>query len=314
MARRISVSEASSVRNAAWAVTVTFFEPREGMVGRKRLGVENVEAGMAQPAAAERGDQGLFVDERPARGIDQDRARLHASKPSGVEQAARLIVEDKVQRNHVGACQQRVEINQRNLCPGSGRSIPGDHLHADPCADARDLASDPAEADNAERLAGELHAFGRLPGPGAHLAIHPRDIARAGEHQRDRVLGDGGVAIALDRVHRDAEIAQRRNVHVARRAGAEEHDMLELPAQGDRLGRQIGMVVEADRAAGEQSRQVGARKGRRIDRDRRVVGAMHARKDRGELLVAVDEKRFHAVIVSGRRARGVHAGAVSAPW
>ena len=42
-ARRISLSEASRVRNAAWAVTCHIGEACERMIGRKRLGVEHVE-------------------------------------------------------------------------------------------------------------------------------------------------------------------------------------------------------------------------------------------------------------------------------
>ena len=57
------------------------------------------------------------------------------------------------------------------------------------------LAADAAEPDHAERLAEELHAFVRHPGAGAHFAIHAGDIAAGGEHQRDGVLGDRGVAV-----------------------------------------------------------------------------------------------------------------------
>ena len=40
----------------------------------------------------------------------------------------------------------------------------------------------------------------RIHSPVADAAIHQRDAARGGPHQRDRVLGDRGVAIALDGV------------------------------------------------------------------------------------------------------------------
>ncbi len=81
-------------------------------------------------------------------------------------------------------------------------------------------------------------------------------LAAAGEHERDRVLGDGGVAITLDGMHLDAVPVQRRYVHVARRAGPEEHDMLEPLALDDDLGRHVGMVVDADIVARQQSRQL----------------------------------------------------------
>jgi hypothetical protein len=71
------------------------------------------------------------------------------------------------------------------------------------------------------------------------------------------VLGDRNVAIALDGVHGDAESGQRRNVHVARGAGAEENDVLEPAAFGHDLGRHVGMVVEADVVTGQEPRQIG---------------------------------------------------------
>ena len=69
----------------------------------------------------------------------------------------------------------------------------------------------------------------RLPGAGAYLAIHAREVAAAGKHQRDGVLGHRGVAVALDGVNRDAEVFELGDVHVARGAGAEKHDVLEGP-------------------------------------------------------------------------------------
>ena len=126
-------------------------------------------------------------------------------KPFGVDEAARLVVEREMERDHVGARQQIVERDQRYALVGSRRAVPGDHLHADAARDAGDLAADAAEPDQAERLALELHAFERVPDAAAHRAVHARKLAAAGKHQRHGVLGDRGVAIALDGVHRDAE-------------------------------------------------------------------------------------------------------------
>ena len=171
------------------------------------------------------------------------------------------------------ARQQRVDVDQRHAGVGARRAVPADHLHADALADARDLAADAAEADDAERLAEQLHAFVRRPGAAAHLAVHARDVARRGEHQRDRVLGDRGVAIALDGVHGDAALFQLGDVHVARRAGAEEHDVLELRALRDqrrsacRSGRRARSRSRRARAAGRRARTAS------VDVDRRIVGA-----------------------------------------
>jgi len=172
-------------------------------------------------------------------------------------------------------------------------AIVADHLHADAAGDPRHFPADPAEPDEAERLAVELHAFERIPHAPSHRPIHARQIAAAGEYQRHRVLGDRSVAVALDGVHFDAEPVQRRDVHVARCAGAQKDDVLEPAALGHHLGRHIGVVVEANIVAGEQPRQVGGSKWIAVDRDRRVVGTLHAGKHRRQLVVAVDEDRFH---------------------
>src|SRR5580692_1568175 len=50
----------------------------ERMVGLERLGMEHVEAGMADAAAAQTLDQRGLIDQGAARGVDQHNARLHA--------------------------------------------------------------------------------------------------------------------------------------------------------------------------------------------------------------------------------------------
>ncbi len=107
------------------------------------------------------------------------------------------------------------------------------------------------------------------------------------------MLGDGRVAIALDDMHGDAKLVELGDVHVARRPGAEKDDVAEIGTSPHRLGRQIGVVVEADLIASEQARDIGAVIGLMIDVDLRIVGAAHTLENRRELLVAVEEQRFH---------------------
>src|SRR6185437_3831683 len=98
------------------------------------------------------------------------------------------------------------------------RAVPGDDLHAHAAGDARHLAADAAEADEAERLAAQLHALAHVPGAGADLAVHAGDIARSRQDERHRMLGDGGIAVALDRRDGDAEALGGRHVDIARGA------------------------------------------------------------------------------------------------
>ena len=94
-------------------------------------------------------------------------------------------------------------------------------------------------------------------------------------------------------MHLDAELVELGDVHVARGAGSEKHDVLEAAALRDQLGRHVGMVVETDVVAVEQARQVFAVERLGIDDDRRIVVPVDPGEDRSELVVAIDEDGFH---------------------
>ncbi len=251
---------------------------RQRMIGLQRLGVEHIESGVADVAAGERGDQRGFVHQRAARGIDQDDARLHAGDAFGGQKAARFVVEREVHRYHIGARQQGVEIGERHA--GAARAIPADHFHAHAFADACDFAADAAEPDHAQGLAQQLHAFVRGPHAAAHLAVHARDVARGRHHQCNGMLGHRGIAVAFDDVHCDAARLQFADIHVARRTGAEEHDVLEFRALRHQRRRHVGMVVNGDVIAADHARQFLARERLAVNVDFRIVWADHARPHR----------------------------------
>ena len=176
---------------------------RQRMVRLERLGMKNVEPGMADMAAREGVEQGRFIDQRAARGVDQDRAGLDACEPLGVEQAAGLVVQCEMQRDHVGP-RQAAHRGSTSATPASGRGERFQAITSMPMPRAMrcDFPADATEPDQAQRLALELHALQRLPHARAHRAVHAGEVAAAGEHQRNGVLGDRGVAIALDGMHR----------------------------------------------------------------------------------------------------------------
>ena len=108
------------------------------------------------------------------------------------------------------------------------------------------------------------------------------------------MLGDRGVAIALDGMDGDAEGGEFLGVHVAPRAGAEKNDMAERGASGERRGRKRGMIIEHEIIPGQQSRQiVGRDAGGAVDGDRRVAGAVEARDDRRHGFVRIEKKTAH---------------------
>ena len=129
-------------------------------------------------------------------------------------------------------------------------------MHAAAKCDARNFRSDAAETDQAERLAGQLHAVFAQPVAGAHLAIHLGDAARGSPHQRDSGFGHRRVAIASDQVDGDAELGEFVRIHVAARAGAEEHHVLEAGAFARDLGRQRGMINNRDLRAVKHFREL----------------------------------------------------------
>jgi len=59
--------------------------------------MEHIESGMADTAAVERRDHRGFVDQRAARGVDQDRAGFHAGDPRCVEEAACLVIQREIE-------------------------------------------------------------------------------------------------------------------------------------------------------------------------------------------------------------------------
>ena len=125
--------------------------------------------------------------------------------------------------------------------------------------DARHLAGNAAKADQADGFSGQLPPFHAQPLSAADGAVHAGQAARGPPHQRDGVLGHGGVAIALDDVHGDAVGGEFLGVHVAARAGAQEDDVLQVAAPGHPFCRHIGPVVQHEMLPGEQVGQLFGR-------------------------------------------------------
>src|SRR3546814_636189 len=112
----------------------------------------------------------------------------------------------------------------------------GDDVHLEALRAVRHDGADVAAADDAQRLAGELHAHEArlLPFAGLGRAVGGGNLARQREHQRDGVLG-GGDGVAVGRVHHDNSTSRGcRNVHVVD-ADAGAADDLQLVGGGDDL-------------------------------------------------------------------------------
>ena len=125
--------------------------------------------------------------------------------------------------------------------------VVGDDAHLEAERAARDLLSDPPEAEHAERLARELDAAEAraLPAPLSERRVRLRDVPRQREQQRDRVLRRGDDR-RLGRV-RDDDPAPRGRVDVdVVHAHARASDHLQALRLVDQLLRQLRRRADDD--------------------------------------------------------------------
>src|SRR4029077_2097980 len=80
---------------------------------RRHLGfvLEYVEASAGDLALPERSRQRLLVDDRPARGIDQEGGRLHQREFTGTDLVPRRRQQRRMQRHEIGIPEQLIERN-----------------------------------------------------------------------------------------------------------------------------------------------------------------------------------------------------------
>ena len=186
---------------------------------RVRLRTEHVEGGAGHLAGPNGRDERLLVDQVAPRRVDDANAVLHPLERRGVEQPLRLVVEREVERDDVGL---RVDLLERRsrLDPelaepvGRDEGVVRHHAHPESERAVRDLASDPSQAEHAQRLPRELDAGEALPvpDPRRERGVRLRHVAREREQERDRVLG-GGVDRRLGGI-RDHDAATGRRVDV----------------------------------------------------------------------------------------------------
>ena len=165
---------------------------------RVRLRREHVQRRAGHLARADGGLERLLVDELAAGRVDDPHAVSHPREGVGVEHAARLRVERKMQRHDVGlredvverACRLDAELPE---ALGRDEGVEGDDAHPEAERPARDLAPDPPETEHAERLAGELDPGEALPIPGSRgqRGVCLRHVPREREQERDGMLGRG---------------------------------------------------------------------------------------------------------------------------
>src|SRR5579863_3395490 len=106
----------------------------KGVMRRQRLSVEYVDSRAGDLLVPQRADQSLFVDNRPARRIDQPGRWLHSLQLSGPYEASRAAAQHDMDRQDIGLLEQRV-LGYQDCARGAGtfgRHVlaPGDQTHS----------------------------------------------------------------------------------------------------------------------------------------------------------------------------------------
>ncbi len=205
------------------------------VVRGQRLGVEDVDRGRSDPALAQDADQGGLIDDRSARGVDQDRRGLHQPQFRCGNQPAGALTQHHMDRQHVALGEQLLLPHRSRPVLGGGLGgqvlAPRDGAHPECPSDPRHSGADPAQAQQAEGLAVQPLADRDLPAAAAHRLRLGGQVSCGTEDQRPGVL-DGWVGLVTGPAHRDAMPARRRNVDGGvGRAGAHKEPEAGQPLQ-----------------------------------------------------------------------------------
>src|SRR5208282_6344865 len=177
-----------------------FFQAEDGIRDATVTGVQtcalpivDIEPGIGEASRLQRRDDRLGVADRPARGVDQDRARLHQPNLAGSGNAAAARAQYQVHRENVGAAEQLVFFDPFNALRRSllRRQVlaPADRLHAKGEPDPGDRAAEVPEAQQTERFAGDAVADPGLPSAVSHKLMIFGDAPGGAEDQAPGELG-----------------------------------------------------------------------------------------------------------------------------
>ena len=143
-----------------------------------------------------------LVDQTAARGVDEDRGRLHLLELFRPDHVLGLGRERHVQGDDVALAQDGVEIDQAGL----REDVEGQHLHAERLGALADRLAERAVADDAERRAGDVADRMGQEAELARLVPHPvprvldvgEQVAPEREDERDDMLRHGVEGVVAD--------------------------------------------------------------------------------------------------------------------
>ena len=227
----------------------------QGIVGCGWFSGKHVHPGSRDRGCLQGRSESRLVDDPAAGDIEHARRLLHQRQFAAADQAPGLGTERHVDGEEVHPREQFVEAGrgfeaELGSLGGGDERIEGDDLHVERGGAAGDLAADPAEPDNAERLARQLRAdeLAAVPAAGLHRRIRRRDLPRQGKQQSDRVFR-GGNGVPARRVHdHDALAGGGRHVNVVD-ADAGPGDGPQLAGVRQHLGRDLSLRADNDSVA-----------------------------------------------------------------
>ena len=188
-----------------WSMSQNGWSPGRGSVSNTSR------AAPATPTAAQGGQQGGLVDDRPPAHVDQVGARSHGGEDRGVDQVVRGGREGGGDDHVVGSGQVVVEVVDGADGQEVGIGVPGGpghttHLHPDGAEQPGDGAADAACADHEHPATGQALALAVPPGVGAlEVEAGSEVLGEQGEHREDPLcdvvvehpvgVGDDGVGV-----------------------------------------------------------------------------------------------------------------------
>ena len=154
IASRPTASTNVSVQHRQWAVEMTLSIVSRGLEGSGGS-LKNVQRRACDAPLRKNLDQCGFVDDRPARHVDEIGGRFHQAQAVGIQKAPRRLVQEAGDDDEIGNLEEIVEFGELGARLRCGAlvdvRIGGENRHSVGLHPTDQLSSDAPKSDNAKR-------------------------------------------------------------------------------------------------------------------------------------------------------------------